>query len=219
MIDHVDFAERAAILEYDGGLTRAEAERQALAEIYVNVSEGVSPGVLGELVAADRVRRDARVAGEAQATFGHVRFPWGFGWVVAEGKGYRPAERHEQASTGFIVPALANGCVLDLVAQTFALKGIRTRLGIASVVGADDIEAAKENGQPLYVFSNIPQWLKGGGRGAVIVEWQHAARELDGVPAMLCSASVSDRLYAVTRQCVPVPVIATPSNSGARHAA
>jgi hypothetical protein len=86
---------------------------------------------------------------------------------------------------------------VDLVAQTFALKGIRARLGVASVVGADDIEAARESGQPLYIFSSLPQWLKGGGRGAVIVEWQQAVRELDGVPAILCSGSVSDRLYAV----------------------
>jgi hypothetical protein len=215
----VDFAERAAILEFDGGLSRAEAEKQALAEIYNVTIEGIPPGAFGELIIADRVRRNMRVNGEAEATFGHVRFPWGFGWVVAHDKGYRPAKRDEQASAAFVVPAVANGCVVDLVAQTFALKGIRTRLGAAAAVGADDIEAAKENGQPLYVFSSIPQWLKGGGRGAVIVDWHRAAHELDGVPAILCSSSVSDRLYAVTRQCVPVPVIATPSNNGARHAA
>jgi hypothetical protein len=219
MIDHVDFAERAAVLEYDGGLTRAEAEKQALFETYNVLIGGIPSGVLGELIAADRLRRDMRVAGEAEATFGHVRFPWGFGWVVADGKSYRPADGAEQASTAFIVPAIANGCVVDLVAQTFAMKGIRTRLGAAGVVGADDIEAAKDNGQPLYVFSSIPQWLKGGGRGAVVVEWQHAGRELDGVRAILCCASVSDQLYAVTRQCVPVPVIATPSEMGDRHAA
>ena len=160
MIDHVDFAERAAILEYDGGLTRAEAEKQALAEIYHVTIDGIPPGVLGELVAADRVRRDMRVAGEADATFGHVRFPCGFGWVVANEKGYRPVKRNEEASTAFIVPAVADGCVVDLVAQSLALKGIRSRLGVASVLGADDVEAARTNGQPLYVFSNIPHRLK-----------------------------------------------------------
>ncbi len=215
----VDFAERAAILEFDGGLTRAEAEKQALAEIYNMLIDGIPSGVLGELVAADRVRRDARVAGEAEATFGHVRFPWGFGWVVADGNSYRPADRKEQASTAFVVPAVTDGCVVDLVAQTFSVKGIRSRLGVTAVLGADDIEAARTNGQPLYVFSSIPQWLKGGGRGAVVVDWQRAAHELEGVPAILCSASVADRLYAVTRQCVPAPVIATPSNKEARHAA
>ena len=216
---NVDFAERAAILEFDGGLTRAEAEKQALAEIYNVLIDGIPSGVLGELIAADRLRRDMRIVAEVESSFGHVRFPRGLGWVVADRQSYRPADRVEQASTAFIVPALADGCVVDLVAQTFGLKGIRSRLGVASLVGSDDVEAARTNGQPLYVFSSIPQWLKGGGRGAVVVDWQHAAHELDGVPAILCSASVADRLYAVTRQCVPAPVIATPSDSGVRRAA
>jgi hypothetical protein len=92
-------------------------------------------------------------------------------------------------------------------------------MGVASVVGSDDVEAARTNGQPLYVFSSVPQWLKGGGRGCVVVDWQRAADELDGVPAILCSATVADRLYSITREGMPVPVIATPSNNGARHAA
>jgi hypothetical protein len=117
------------------------------------------------------------------------------------------------------VPAFADGCVVDLVAQTFSLKGIRSRLGVTSALGADDIEAARTTGQPLYVFASIPQWLKAGGLGAVVVDWQRAARELDGVPAILCSASVADRVYTVTRQCVPAPVIATPSDNGVQHAA
>src|SRR4029434_2524059 len=102
--------ERAAILEYDGGLSRAEAEKQALGEIYNVIYDGIPPGIMGELETADQVRRDMRVAGEAEATFGHVRFPWGFGWVVADGKTYRPAARDEPSSTDFIVPSLACAC-------------------------------------------------------------------------------------------------------------
>ena len=218
-MSYTDFAERAAILEYDGGLPRADADRQALFEIYNTNIEGIPPGVLGELVAADRLRRDMRVVAEAEALFGHVRFPWGFGWVVADGHSYRTADRAEQASTAFVVPAVVDGCVIDLVAQTFGLKGIRSRLGVVSLLGSDDVEAARTNGQPLYVFSSIPQWLKGGSRGAVVVDWQRAAHGLESVPAILCSASVADRLYAVTRQCVPPPVIATPSDSEVRRAA
>ena len=60
-----DFAERAAILEFDGGLTRAEAEKQALAEIYNVISDGIPSGLLGELVGADRLRRDMRIVGES----------------------------------------------------------------------------------------------------------------------------------------------------------
>jgi len=114
---------------------------------------------------------------------------------------------------------LADGCVVDLAAQTFGLKGIRSRLGVASLVGSDDVEAARTSGQPLCIFSSIPQWLKGGGRGVIVVDWRRAARELDGLPAILCSPSIADRLYSITRECAPRPVIAIPSDSGVRHAA
>jgi hypothetical protein len=215
----VDFAERAAILEFDGGLSRAEAEKQALTEIYNVISDGIPSGVLGELIAADRLRRDMRIVAEVEGTFGHIRFPWGLGWVVAEGKGYRPAASNEPARAAFIVPAVVDGLVVDLVAQSFGLRGICSRLGVTSLVGSDDVEAARTNGQPLYIFSSIPQWLKGGGRGAVVVDWQQAAHELDGVPAILCSPSIADRLFSITRECMPAPVIATPSDSGVRRAA
>jgi len=91
MIDHAVFAERAAIREFDdGGLSRAEAEKQTLSEIYNVLIDGIPSGVLGELIAADRLRRDMRIVAEVESSFGHVRFPWGLGWVVADGQGYRP---------------------------------------------------------------------------------------------------------------------------------
>ena len=38
--ERTEFEERAGILEYDGGLTKAEAERQALDEILTNPNGG-----------------------------------------------------------------------------------------------------------------------------------------------------------------------------------
>jgi len=213
------FQERAAILEFDQGMTRAEAEAQAVREIYDIRIKQRMPGIMGELAAADQRRRDQRISAEVEATFGPVGFSWGFGWVVAEGDGYRPAIPDEPASTAFIAPVVADGCIVDLVAQTFRLQGIRSRLGITSLVGSDDVDAARSDGRPLYVYSSLPQWLQGGGHGAVVVDWKRAGYELDGVAEILCSASIAARLHDATRQCVPAPVIATPAKNEVGNAA
>ena len=50
-----DFEERAAILEYDGGLSRADAESAGLCANYTPSGMAAElPGILGELVHADR---------------------------------------------------------------------------------------------------------------------------------------------------------------------
>ena len=108
-----DFDERAAILEYDGGLSRADAESQALREICdLRLAAGF-PGILGELVQADRRRAHPDIA-PVLAAFGlaSVRGPvWGFGHVVADGETYRPATDGETAHAAFIVPAVENGTI------------------------------------------------------------------------------------------------------------
>lgn len=213
------FQERAAVLEYDQGMLRADAESQAVREIYDKLIEQRQSGIIGELVAADRHRRDPRICAELQAGFGHTRFPWGLGWVVADGAGYRPANTDEPASTAYIAPVIAGGRIVDLVAQTFRLQGIRSRLRITSVVGSDYVEAARVDGTPLHVYANIPQWLMGGGAGAVVVDWKQAGCELDGVALILCSTSIANQLHDATRECFPVPVIATPANDELANAA
>ena len=53
-----DFNERAAILEYDNGLTRDEAEAQAVRELVDQLQERTQPqtGIVAELAGADRRR-------------------------------------------------------------------------------------------------------------------------------------------------------------------
>lgn len=213
------FHERAGILEFDQGMPRAAAESQAVRDIYDRLIEQHLPGIMGELVVADRRRRDLRICAELQSGFGHTRFPWGLGLVVADGAGYRPASTDEPASTAYIAPVIAGGRIVDLVAQTFRLQGIRSRLRITSVVGSDYVEAARVDGTPLHVYASIPQWLIGGGYGAVVVDWKRAGRELDGVALILCSPSIANQLHDATRECCPVPIIATPANDELANAA
>ena len=82
----IDIAERAAILEYDCGLPRAEAEAQALREMCEQASD--ASGILGELVKAERYRLHpdlASVLGDLGLS--DVRGPaWGFDHVVPSRK-------------------------------------------------------------------------------------------------------------------------------------
>jgi hypothetical protein len=213
-----DFEERAAIIEHDGGLSRAEAEALALREICDLA--GDPPGILGELARADRRRQHPDLAPVlADLGLSNVRaMAWGFGHVVADGETYRPAIDAEPAHAAFIVPAVEDGAVADLVACTIAPRRMRSRLGVAAVVGLDEVERAREADAPLLVFDDAIRWLRGNTRGAVIVDWNRAAREIEGVQTLMCSASLAPRLRDATRRCWPRPTIAFAAEA-MRHAA
>jgi hypothetical protein len=211
----VDFAERAAILEYDHGMTRADAEAQALQEIRDHRLDAGVPGILSELARADRRRRHPDDLGL------HWSIPsYGYGHVVADGETYRPALDDEPAHAALIVPAVEDGGVVDLVACTVLPQRMRSRLGVAAVVGLEEIELARETEAPLLVFDNTIRWLLcGNAHGAVIVDWKRAIGELEGVKVIMCSISMATRLHDATRRCWPRPTIAFAQSEKMRHAA
>jgi hypothetical protein len=96
---------------------------------------------------------------------------------------------------------------------------MRSRLGVAAVVGLEEIERARETEAPLLVFDDTIRWLRGNTRGAVIVDWDRAARDIEGVKVVMCSASLTTRLRDATRRCWPRPTIAFAQSEAMRHAA
>jgi len=182
------------------------------------------PGILGELARADRLRTHPEL-GPALADLGLADVcgqAWGFGYVVADGDTYRPAIEGETAHAACIVPAVEDGegsGVADLVACTLSPQRMRSRLGVASVVGRDEIELARETDTPLLVFDNTIRWLRGNARGAVVIDWDRTAREFEGVSVLLCAAWVAPRLREATRRCWPRPPIAFAQPKKMRHAA
>jgi hypothetical protein len=215
------FNERAAILEYDNGLTRYEAEAQAIRELVDQLQVGVQPetGIVAELAGADRRRSHPDLA-EVLTALGlaDVRVPaWGFDAVVPEGDTYRPAEADEAGHQAVIVPATEDGAVVDLVAQGLNSGRMLPRLGAATVLGSEEIERVRQSDDPLIVFNNALLWLRGHTRGVVVVNWQIAGQELEGVETLLCRNDLAERLHEATRRCWPVPTIAVAG--GLRHAA
>jgi hypothetical protein len=219
----LEFEERAAVLEFDGGFIRAEAEERALADICDELAGcgGRADGILGELIRAD-ARRQAPALEEALQALGlaGVRAPlWGFGCVVAEHGTWRPAGEDEAGMAAVIVPACEDGAVVDLVAQCLAGGPMLSRLGLARLLGADEVERARDSDDPLPVFGDAVAWLRGHGRGTVIVDWHRAPARLDGVRVLLCRETLAPVLHRATRRCRPLPTIAVPRLTEARYAA
>jgi hypothetical protein len=205
------FEERAAVLEFDGGLSRAEAERRALADIYQALlgCRGRARGILDELIRAD-ARRRAPALEEALQALGlaGVRAPlWGFGHGVAEQDTWRPAGGDESAMAALIVPACEDGALVDLVAQQLADGRLLSRLGAVDLLGWDELQTARDSGGPLLVYRDILTWLRGHGRGTVLLDWRSAHRHLDGLATLLCNERSAPFLHRATRRCRPVPTI------------
>jgi hypothetical protein len=216
-----DFNERAAILEYDNGLTRDEAEAQAVRELVDQLQDRAQrqTGIVAELACADRRRRHPDLA-EVLVALGlaDIRAPaWGFDAVVPEGDTYRPAQSDEAGHQAVIVPATEDGAVIDLVAHGLNSGRMLPRLRAAAVIGSDEIERVRQSDDPLMVFNNALSWLRGHTRGVVVVNWKEAGRELEGVETLLCRKELAERLHKATRRCWPVPTIAVAG--GLRHAA
>jgi hypothetical protein len=137
---------------------------------------------------------------------------------VVEGNTYRPALTGGSGASAVIVPACEEGAIGDLVAQGLTSGRMLPRMGVASVLGADEINTAREDDQPLLIFVNAMSWLRGGCRGAVIIDWQQAGDSLDGTEVIHCPISIAADIYKATRRCWPLPKIRVPEGP-VRHAA
>lgn len=223
MSRQLEFEERAAVLEFDAGLPRLQAEARALAETYDRLSSvpARANGIVDELMFAAACRRTPGVAAALDALgLACVRAPlWGVGCVVAEYGLWRPAGKGEPGISALIVPACEEGGIVDLVAQNLADGRLLTRLGLVDLLGRDELEIARDRGEPLLVFDNVLAWLRGHCRGSVILDWHRAHRELDGLGMLLCSERTAPLIHRATRRCRPVPTIAVPQQEGSDLAA
>src|SRR4051812_45542179 len=114
-----DLAERAAVLEFDGGLSREEAEGQACREYLDQVAADplARPGIYGELLEAFRFRLHPLFDDlERRLELGNIRAPmWGWDYISATGDTYSPTTGGTPAA---IVQCTAPcGDLRDLVAH------------------------------------------------------------------------------------------------------
>ncbi len=134
---------------------------------------------------------------------------WGVASVDADETFYQP---DEEGILSAIVPAYEDvrgrPTIVDLVACNFATREMRTRKGVATVLGHDLIENACLGCETLNVYDNALTWLRGKCRGVVIVDWQAASDLLRDVPGLCCeSPATAQRLAAAFERPRPYPPI------------
>lgn len=145
--------------------------------------------------------------------------PWGIECVCADSVFYEPMPDGKPA---VIAAAVEQGELIDLVAVSLETWAMRRRLGTARVLGADSIEDARFFHRPLTLFTDVAGWLAGHGRGAVILDWRAAPRELADLDAVLCqSEALAARVTRAFAQPVPLPPLyflgSHPSSKESRH--
>ena len=128
--------------------------------------------------------------------------------VIAGQAFYEPDEGGTLAA---IVPAFETTGLVDLVACSFVSRQMRTRKGIASVLGHEWIERAVSNMDGLTVFDDVFRWLRGRCRGVVVIDWKDAPRLLREVPRLKCqSRRTADLLAQAFERPLPYPPILLP---------
>jgi len=115
---------------------------------------------------------------------------WGLSGVTAGPEFYQP---DEEGITAAIVPAFERPHLVDLVACAFATRAMRTRKGIATVLGHEWIDDAFLGNEPLAVYDNALTWLRGGCRGVVVLDCQAAPLLLREAPALVCESPATAR--------------------------
>lgn len=159
-----------------------------------------------ELLAAHRLARQPDLAAALDACgLRQVGAPiWGVAFVAVDRAHYAPAPG---GKTAIIVPAFADGVLVDLVATGLQTRECRTRAGIATVLGAEWIDHARDSETALTLFPDPLEWLRCGRRGAVVVDWRAARFTLADLPGGIActSESVAQRVDRAMRHPVQVP--------------
>jgi hypothetical protein len=128
---------------------------------------------------------------------------WGVSFVEIDAHHYAPAAGGKPA---IIVPLFEGGALLDLIATGLETRTTRTRAGIATVLGQEWIDHAKETETTVRLFADPIEWLRNGRRGAVVVDWRAARYALADVPGIACESEfLAKQVDRAMRQPARVP--------------
>ena len=156
--------------------------------------------LLRELLAARRTAATADLAATLQACGLPIATVWGVSFVEIDGHHYMPVAGGKPA---VIVPLFVDGALLDLVATGLQTRAMRTRAGIATVLGREWIDHAKSTETTLRLFGDPIEWLRNSRRGTVVVDWRAARHALADVPGIACE---SEFLAAQVERAMHQPV-------------
>lgn len=139
--------------------------------------------LLRELLTARKTASTPDLAVALQACGLPITTVWGVSFVEIDAHHYVPVAGGRAA---VITPLFEDGRLLDLVATGLQTRATRTRAGIATVLGRQWINHAKETETTVRLFGDPIEWLRNGRRGAVVVDWRSARHALADVPGIAC---------------------------------
>jgi hypothetical protein len=129
--------------------------------------------------------------------------PLGVAFVDIDPHHYAPAAGGKPA---IIAPFFADGVLLDLVATGLATRSTRTRLGVATMLGREWVDRAKDTETAVRLFGDPIEWLRNGCRGAVVIDWRAARYELADLPAIACEGEMlAARVERALKQPARIP--------------
>jgi hypothetical protein len=148
---------------------------------------------------------------------------WGLADVEIDGPHYQPVPR----GTPALIAASYEGrmeaglSIVDLVA--ISMRGqhaMRTRRGVATFLGGDNVELAADNEWPLFLYENGWSWIRNRCRGAVIVDWRLAPHRLTHMRAIACETpALAGRLRRFFERPLPLPDLTIVPPKETLHAA
>ncbi|HQS14398.1 hypothetical protein [Reyranella sp.] len=138
----------------------------------------------------------------------------GAGYVEIAGTVYQPAGHGDPA---VIVAVESGGELIDLAAIRLRDRATATRLGVATLLGEDAVEAALLHDRALLVYSSALHWLQAGCLGVVVLDWRSVPWALAGVSEIKCA---TPHLEEQVRLAFALPAnFPTITSLEARHAA
>jgi hypothetical protein len=161
--------------------------------------------LLRELLTAHRIARTTDLATALQTCgIPTAGVPiWGAGFVELDGAHYAPRAGGRPA---IIVPVFDGGELVDLTATGLETRRTLTRLGVASVLGQDAIDRAKDGETYVHLFADPIEWLRHRCGGAVVLDWSVARFALADLPAIACATEfLAARIDKELRQPTRVP--------------
>lgn len=108
--------------------------------------------------------------------------------------------------TGIGVAEIVEGGVIaDLVAIELEGRRVGSRLGWATALGTDAIEASRWRGMPLTLMTPL-RWLREPEGTASVIDWRRAVYSLQDCAKITCdSLALADRVRAAFARPIPLP--------------